>query len=189
ERAEVFFGAFLTDIVSFFIIISTAATLYKHGIHITSARDAALALQPLAGNFAQLLFAFGLFCASMLGAFILPTATSYAICEAFGWESGFNTTWKNGKVFYSIILMTIFIPAAIVLIPGVSLVKIMILSQDVNGMLLPFILIFVMKIINDKRIMGEYTNKPIGNIIAWLTIIGILAATAVLLVTSLLGYN
>ncbi|MFH2018829.1 MAG: divalent metal cation transporter [bacterium] len=189
ERAEVFFGAFLTDIVSFFIIISTAATLYKHGIHITSARDAALALQPLAGNFAQLLFAFGLFCASMLGAFILPTATSYAICEAFGWESGFYTTWKNGKVFYSIILMTIFIPAAIVLIPGVSLVKIMILSQDVNGMLLPFILIFVMKIINDKRIMGEYTNKPIGNIIAWLTIIGILAATAVLLVTSLLGYN
>ncbi|MBU0546053.1 divalent metal cation transporter [Patescibacteria group bacterium] len=189
ERAEVFFGAFLTDIVSFFIIISTAATLYKHGIHITSARDAALALQPLAGNFAQLLFAFGLFCASMLGAFILPTATSYAICEAFGWESGFNTTWKNGKVFYSIILMTIFIPAVIVLIPGVSMVKIMILSQDVNGMLLPFILIFVMKIINDKRIMGEYTNKPIGNIIAWLTIVGILAATVVLLVTSLLGYN
>jgi len=189
EKAEVYFGAFLTDIVSFFIIISTAATLYKHGIRITDARDAAIALRPLAGDFAQMLFAFGLFSASMLGAFILPTATSYAICEAFGWESGFNTTWKTGKVFYSIILLTIIVPAIIVLIPGVSLIKIMVLSQDVNGMLLPFILIFVMKIINNKWIMGEYTNKPIGNIIAWTTIIGILVATAVLLVTSLLGYN
>lgn len=189
EKVEVYFGAFLTNIVSFFIVISTAATLYKYGIHINDASDAAMALKPLAGEFAQVLFAFGLFSASMLGAFILPTATSYAICEAFGWESGFNTTWKTGKIFYSIILMTIFVPAAIVLIPGVSLVKIMILSQDVNGMLLPFILIFVMKIINNKRIMGEYTNKPIGNVIAWMTIIGILAATVVLLVTSIMGYN
>jgi len=189
EKAEVFFGAFLTDIVSFFIIISTAATLYKHGIRITDARDAAIALKPLAGQFAQLLFAFGLFSASMLGAFILPTATSYAICEAFGWESGFNTTWKTGKVFYSIILLTIVVPAAIVLLPNVNMIKIMILSQDVNGMLLPFILIFVMKIINNKEIMGEHVNKPIGNIISWLTIIGILAATVALLVTSFLGYN
>ncbi len=189
EKGEVYFGAFLTNIVSFFIVVSTAATLYKSGIHITDARDAALALRPLAGNFAQLLFAFGLFSASMLGAFILPTATSYALCEAFGWESGFNTNWKNGKIFYSIILLTILIPAIIVLLPKVSLINIMILSQDVNGILLPFILIFVMKIINNKRIMGEHTNKPIGNIIAWATIVGILGATAVLLVSSLLGYN
>jgi NRAMP (natural resistance-associated macrophage protein)-like metal ion transporter len=189
EKAEVYVGAFITDIVSFFIIISTAAVLYKHGIRITDAKDAAMALRPLAGNLAQLLFAFGLFSASMLGAFILPTATAYALCEAFGWESGFNTTWKTGRTFYSIILFTIIVPALIVLLPKISLIKIMILSQDVNGILLPFILIFVMKIINDKRIMGEHVNKPIGNIIAWATIYGIIGATVVLVVTSLLGYN
>lgn len=184
EKTEVFIGAFITDIVSFFIIISTAATLYKYGIEIHDAKDAAIALQPLAGQFAQGLFAFGLFAASMLGAFILPVATSYAICEAFGWEYGFNTTWKTGKTFYSIILASTIIPAAMMLIPGMPLVKVMIFSQDINGILLPIILIFVMKIINDKNIMGERTNKPIGNIIAWLTIIGIIAATAVLVVSS-----
>lgn len=189
EKAEVFFGAFLTDIVSFFIIISTAATLYKYGIRINDAGDAAMALRPLAGNLAQFLFAFGLFSASMLGAFILPVATSYAICEAFGWEAGFNTNWQNGKTFYSIILVSIFIPAIIVLIPEISLIKVMILSQDINGILLPFILIFVMKIINNKRIMGEYTNKPIGNIISWLTIFGIIGATIALVFTSIIGFN
>ena len=189
EKAEVFFGAFLTNIVSFFIIISTAATLYKYGIRINDAGDAALALRPLAGQFAQMLFAFGLFSASMLGALILPTATAYALCEAFGWESGFNTTWKTGKTFYSIILGTIIIPALVILIPKAPLIKIMIWSQGVNGILLPIILIFVMLIINNKRIMGEHTNKPIGNLIAWLTIIGIIGATAVLVVSSVMGYN
>ncbi len=187
SKAEAYVSAFLTNIVSFFIIISTAATLYKYGIEIHDAKDAALALRPLAGQFAQFLFAFGLFSASMLGAFILPVATSYAICEAFGWEYGFNTTWKNGSFFYSIILFSIVVPALVVLIPNVSLIKIMILSQVVNGMLLPIILIFVMRIINDKGIMGEYTSKPFGNIIAWLTILGIIGATVILVATSLLG--
>jgi len=189
EKTEVFLGAFITDIVSFFIIISTATVLYKHGIRITDAGDAALALKPLAGEFAQFLFAFGLFSASMLGAFILPVATAYAICEAFGWEYGFNTTWKTGKIFYTIILVSIALPAILVLIPKVNLIKIMIVSQDINGILLPIILIFVMKIINNKDVMGEHVNKPIGNIIAWLTIIGIIAATLILVVTSMMGLN
>ncbi len=189
EKAEVYIGAFITNIVSFFIIIGTAATLYNHGIRINDAYDAALALKPLAGELAQFLFAFGLFVASMLGAFILPTATAYAICEAFGWEAGFDTNWQSGKIFYSIILMTIFLPALVVLIPGVSLIKIMVLSQDVNGILLPFILIFVMKIINNKRIMGNYTNKPIGNTIAWATIAGIILTTVLLVVGSIMGFN
>lgn len=184
EKAEVFAGAFITNIVSFFIIISTAATLYKYGIKVTDAKDVALSLAPLAGRFAEGLFAFGLFSASMLGAFILPVATAYALCEAFGWEYGFNTTWQTGKIFYSIILFSIILPAVLVLLPSVSLLKIMILSQDVNGILLPFILIFVMKIINSKKIMGEHVNKPVGNIIAWLTIIGIILATIVLVVSS-----
>ncbi len=189
EKWEVYAGALITDVVSFFIIISTAATLYTNGVHINSIQDVALVLKPLVGNFAQLLFAFGLFSASMLGAFILPTATAYAICEAFGWESGFDTNWKTGKTFYGIILACIAIPAIVVLLPKISLIKIMILSQDINGILLPFILLFVMKIINDKRIMGDYTNKPVGNVIAWLTIIGIIVATIILVGASLLGYN
>lgn len=189
EKTEVYIGAFITNIISFFIIIGTAATLFKYGIRIADAKDAAIALQPLAGDLAQMLFAFGLFSASMLGAFILPVATSYSICEAFGWESGFNTKWKNGKFFYGIILMSIIIPAVIILIPHIPLVQIMVLSQDVNGILLPFILIFVMKIINNKQIMGEFTNKPIGNIISWITIIGIIAATLVLLGTSVMGLS
>ncbi len=184
EKAEVFAGAFITNIVSFFIIISTAATLYKYGIKVADAKDAALSLVPLAGRFAEALFAFGLFSASMLGAFILPVATAYAVCGAFGWEYGFNTNWQTGKIFYSIILFSIFLPAVLVLLPSVSLLKIMILSQDVNGILLPFILIFVMKIINNKKIMGEHVNKPVGNIIAWLTIAGIILATMILVASS-----
>lgn len=179
EKAEVFLGALITNVVSFFIIISTAATLYKYGIDIKSAKDAALGLVPLAGKFAQGLFAFGLFSASMLGAFILPVATAYAVCEAFGWEYGFNTNWQSGKIFYSIILATIIIPASLVLFP-INQIKIMLISQDINGILLPIILIFVMKIINSKKIMGEHVNKPLGNIIAWLTIIGIIAASMML---------
>ncbi len=189
EKGEVYIGALLTNVVSFFIIISTAATLYAHGIRIESVPDAARALEPLAGHLAQILFSFGLFAASMLGAFILPVATSYALCEAFGWEAGFDTTWKTGKIFYSIILLSIAVPAVIVLLPKISLVKIMILSQDVNGMLLPIILIFVMLIVNNKRIMGEYTNKLPGNVIGWLTIVGLIGASLALVVFSALGYN
>ncbi|MFA6305790.1 MAG: divalent metal cation transporter, partial [Candidatus Gracilibacteria bacterium] len=180
-------GAVITNIVSFFIIISTAATLYKYGIRINDAGDAAVALQPLAGQLAQFLFAFGLFVASMLGAFILPVATAYAICEAFGWEDGFDSDWSRGKAFYSIIFVTIFLPVLVVLIPNISLVDIMILSQDINGILLPFILIFVLKIINDKSIMGEYTNKFWSNLVAWITVIGIIIATVILVASSFFG--
>jgi len=187
EKKEVYIGALITDVVSFFIILCTASLLYTKGIQINDAKDAAIALRPLAGEAAQFLFAFGLFSASMLGAFILPTATAYSICEAFGWESGFDTKWENGKIFYTIILISIIIPATIVLISQISLIKIMILSQDVNGILLPFILIFVLKIINNKNIMGEHTNKFTGNLIAWSTIIGIIAATVILVVASFAG--
>lgn len=188
EKVEVFLGAFITDIVSFFIIISTAYTLYKQGVNIADAKDAALALKPLAGQFSLILFAFGLFVASMLGAFILPTATAYAICEAFGWDYGFNKKWHEARIFYSIILVGIIIPATLVLIPGLNLIKIMLFSQDVNGILLPIILIFVLKIINDKKIMGEHVNKPIGNVVAWVTVAGIILATVALVVSSFVSF-
>ena len=186
EKGEVFVGALITNLVSFFIIISATATLYKYGISIEGAKDAALALKPVAGHFAEILFGFGLFSASMLGAFILPAATAYAFCEAFGWEYGFNNDWSTAKEFYTIILIAILIPIVLVMIPTIPLIKIMILSQDVNGILLPIILIFVMKIINNKKIMGKYVNKWLGNLIAWLTIIGIIIATVVLVVSSFL---
>ncbi len=189
SKIEVYVGAILTDLISFFIIISTATVLYTKGIRIADAHDAALALRPLAGQLAQFLFSFGLFSASMLGAFILPVATSYALCEAFGWEAGFDTTWAKGKIFYSIILFVIIVPTLVVLIPKISLIKIMIWSQDLNGVLLPIILIFVMKIVNNKGLMKEYRNKITSNIVGWLTIFGIIAASIALVVTSVLGFN
>ncbi len=187
EKIEVYFGALLTNAISFFIIISTAATLYPLGIRIEGAVDAARALEPLAGHLAQVLFAGGLFAASMLGAFILPVTTAYALCEAFGWEAGFDTTWKNGKVFYSIILLFIILPSLLVLIPGISLFKLILLAQNVNGILLVFILLFVMKLVNNKRLMGEYVNKPFSNIIAWATIACLIILSLLLVGSSLFG--
>ncbi|MFH1789554.1 MAG: divalent metal cation transporter [bacterium] len=186
EKGEVFIGALITNLVSFFIIISAASTLYKYGISIEGAKDAAMALKPIAGHFSEILFGFGLFAASMLGAFILPAATAYACCEAFGWEYGFNNKWSTAKEFYTIILIAIIVPVMLVMIPKIPLIKVMILSQDVNGILLPIILIFVMKIINNKKIMGDYTNSRFFNLIAWLTIAGIIAATVVLVASSFL---
>lgn len=180
EKWEIYFGAFLTDVISFFIIVTTANTLFVQGIRITSAADAALALEPLVGHFAEILFSFGLFSASMLGAFILPVATAYPICEALGWEWGFNRKWHEAKEFYCLILLTIALPAFLVLLPGVSLFKVMLISQDLNGILLPIILIYLMKIVNDSSIMGKYVNKPIFNVIAWVTIIALIILTMLL---------
>jgi NRAMP (natural resistance-associated macrophage protein)-like metal ion transporter len=187
EKTEVYLGALMTNTVSFFIIISTAATLFVNGIHINDAADAAIALHPIAGNMAKILFAFGLLIASMLGAFILPSATAYSTCEAFGWESGFNKTWKTGKFFYTVIFLSIFGPAALVLIPGIDLIMVMVATQALNGILLPFILIFVLLIINKKELMGKYKNKPVENILAWITIISIIIISGFLVASTLIG--
>jgi len=187
EKTEVYIGAIMTNTISFFIIISTAATLFASGIHIKDAGDVAIALHPIAGNLAALLFAFGLLIASMLGAFILPSATAYSTCEAFGWESGFNKTWKTGKFFYTVIFLTIFIPAGLVLIPGIDLIFVMIATQALNGILLPFILIFVLKIINNKELMGKHKNKLFENIISIIAISAIIIASVILVVTSFIA--
>jgi len=184
EKIEVYAGAVLTNIISFFIIITTAETLFKHGIHIETASEAALALKPLIGDFAQELFAFGLLAASMLGAFILPVATSYALCEAFGFEGGFDRSWKEARTFYSIILIVLIIGALPVLIPRVSLIKIMLGSQVLNGILLPIILIYLMRIMNNKRIMGKYVNSRVTNIIGGATIAGLVATSVAIVFTS-----
>ncbi len=181
SRFEAYFGAVITNLVSFFIIVTTANTLFKYGLSITNAGDAALALRPLAGEFAQFLFAFGLFSASMLGAFILPVATAYAVCEAFGWESGFNLNWARGKIFYSLIIISIAIPAAIVLLPRVNLMFLMLMSQAVNGMLLPVILIYLMRLMNDQELLGKHVNGRIVNLVAGITVVGLIIASIILI--------
>lgn len=184
SRSEAYIGALMTNVVSFFIILTTANILFQHGLEINSAGDAAAALRPLAGQSAQLLFAFGLFVASMLGAFILPTATAYAACEAFGWESGFDLNWAKGRTFYSLIIVAIALPALIVLLPKINLLYVMFFSQAINGILLPIILIYLMKLVNDKELMGRHVNGRGANLVAWLTIGGLVLTSLILFFVS-----
>jgi NRAMP (natural resistance-associated macrophage protein)-like metal ion transporter len=186
QRMDVLVGSLFTDFIAFFIIVVTAATLFVSGIEINSARDAALALRPLAGRYAELLFVLGLFNASTLAACILSLSTSYAICEAFGWEAGVDKSFDDAPLFISIYTFSILLGALIVLIPKISLISVMLISQDVNGILLPIILIFMLLIVNDTSVMGKYTNKPWFNVVAWATAIFVIALTIALIVLSLI---
>ncbi len=184
-KAEVYLGAVLTDGIDFFIVVACAATLYKHGILVNSAQDAARALEPLAGRAAALLFGFGLLNVSILAAGILPLATAYAICEAFGFESGLDQKFSDAPIFNGLLTFFVFVPAAVAVIPHLPLVKVMLLSQDVNGILLPIILIYVLKIVNDRSVMGEYVNGPIYNTLAWAFSVGLIVLTVVLVASTL----
>ncbi|MFA5801028.1 MAG: Nramp family divalent metal transporter [Thermoleophilia bacterium] len=186
-KAEVIMGAVITDLVALFIIISCAATIHATGGDVDSAEQAAEALVPLAGEWASRLFAFGLLNASVLAACILPLATAYAICEAFGFESGVNRSFREAPIFHGLFTASIVIGAGVALIPNLPLLKIMVLAQDVNGILLPLILIFVMIIINDKGIMGEYANSRRHNVVAGLTTAGLIILSLLLVVTSIFG--
>ena len=186
-KAEVIMGAVITDVVALFIIVACAATIYKTGGDIETAADAAQALAPLAGEWASKLFAFGLLNASVLAAAILPLATAYAICEAFGFESGVNRSFKEAPIFHGIFTASIVIGAAVALIPNLPLLTIMVLAQDVNGILLPLILIFVMVIVNDKGIMGKYANSRRHNVVAGLTTAALIVLSLLLVVTSFFG--
>ena len=166
-RAEVYVGAVFTNGIDLFIVLACAATLYKTGIVVETAQDAARALAPLAGELASLLFGFGLLNVSILGAAILPLTTAYAVCEASGLESGLDKKWDEAPAFNGLLSAFILVPALVAIIPGLPLVKVMLLSQDVNGILLLIILIYVLKIINDPKVMGEHVNGPIYNTIAW----------------------
>lgn len=179
-RTEVLFGALVTVVVAFFIIVACAATIYAVGGEVTSAEEAALALEPLAGRFASGLFAFGLLNASVLAAAILPLATAYAICEAFGFEAGVNRSLREAPVFHGLFTLSIVIGAVVALIPGIPLFPIMIITQSINGILLPLILIFVLVIVNDKRIMGDYANSKWNNVIAGLTTAGLIVLSLML---------
>jgi len=185
-RADVYAGAFFTDFISFFIIVSCAATIFATGGHINDAADAAKALHPLAGRFASTLFAFGLLNASLLGAAVLPLTSAYATCEAFGWEAGIDKRPSEAPMFFGLFTFFIIASTLIVLIPGIPLLPIMVLSQVLNGALLPIILIFVLLVTNDKAVMGTYTNSRAFNIIATLTTVGLIVMTILLLASPLI---
>jgi NRAMP (natural resistance-associated macrophage protein)-like metal ion transporter len=177
---DVVTGCVFTDVVAWFIIVACAATLWVHGFRdIRYAADAAAALKPLAGQYAYILFAVGLFNASLFAASILPLSTAYTVCEGLGLESGVGKRFGEAPAFYWLYTALIVAGGAVVMIPGLPLVKIAVLSQVVNGIVLPFVLIFMLLLINKKELMGEYVNSRLFNVIAWLTTVIMVVLTVV----------
>ena len=175
---DVVTGCIFTDVVAWFIIVACAATLWVHGYRtITYAADAAAALKPLAGQYAYILFAVGLFNASLFAASILPLSTAYTVCEGMGFESGVGRKFGEAPVFYWLYTALLVAGGAVVMIPGLPLVKIAVLSQVVNGVVLPFVLIFMLLLINKKDLMGEYINRGLFNVIAWATTVVMIVLT------------
>jgi Mn2+/Fe2+ NRAMP family transporter len=183
-RWDVILGCLFTDIVAWFIIVACAATLYATGHHeIRDAADAAQALRPLAGEYAYLLFAAGLFNASLFAASILPISTAYAVCEGLGFESGLDKKFHEAPVFYWLYTLLIVGGAGVLLMPSFPLVHVMVLSQVVNGVVLPFVLVFMLLLTNDKELMGEHTNSRGFNIVAWVTVVVMIVLTIAMVVT------
>jgi NRAMP (natural resistance-associated macrophage protein)-like metal ion transporter len=187
ERTDVVLGSLLSVLIALFIIVSTAATLHSNGILINTVEDAARALEPLAGPYARVLFAVGLFGASMLAACVLPLSTAYAVCGAFGWERGVSRSWTEAPIFNGLYTALIVIAAAFVLIPGLPLIQVIVATQFLNGLLLPIVLIFVLRLVNDRDVMGEHTNNPVFNVLSYGTTGILIVLTISLLVCSVLG--
>jgi len=183
-KFDVYAGSFMTVFIAFFIVLSTGTILHPAGVIVDSAENAAQALQPLAGDFASHLFAVGLLNASFLAAFVLPLATAYGLSEAFGWESGINKSFREAPQFLGFYTAFIVIGAGAILLPNAPLIKIMYLSQTINGLLLPVVLIIMLRLVNDASIMGEYVNSKRMNVIAWFTVAVLILLTVMLLVTS-----
>jgi NRAMP (natural resistance-associated macrophage protein)-like metal ion transporter len=182
---DVVIGCIATVVVAFFIIVACGATLHENGVTINEAKDAALSLKPLAGNFASQVFAFGLFVASVFAATVLPVATSFYICQAFGFEAGLDKKFKEAPQFYSLYTFMLLISMGIILLPGAPLIQITIWSQVLNGVLLPVVLVSMMILINNQEIMGEYTNNKVQNIVGWSTVIILVGLSVTLVLLNL----
>ena len=183
SRLDVIIGSFFTDIVAWFIVVACAATLYVHGMGtIQVAADAAEAMRPLAGDYAFILFAFGLFNASLFAASILPLSTSYTVCEGLGLESGVDKNFKEAPFFYWLYtLLIVGGSATVLLLPDAQLMNFAILSQVLNGVLLPVVIILMLLLINRSDLMGEHKNTRLWNVIAWSTSIIVIGMTGVML--------
>jgi Mn2+/Fe2+ NRAMP family transporter len=182
---DIVVGCVVTVVVAFFIMVACASTLNVNGIEINEAKDAALALKPLAGEFASQVFAFGLFVASVFSATILPLACAFYVSEAFGFEAGIDKKWDEAKEFYTLYTGILVIGAAIILIPNAPLISISLWSQVLNGVLLPVVLICMILLVNNKKIMGKYVNKLANNIIGWGAVIVLVTLSLVLLLLKL----
>ncbi len=183
-RIDVIFGCFVTDIVALSIIVACGATLFTEGIQVRDAKDAAIALAPLAGKYASFLFAFGLANASLFAASILPLATAYCVCEGMGWESGVDKNFRTAPQFFWLYTGLIVFGAGLILYPRAPLILIMYLSQVVNGVLLPFVLVFMLKLINDRELMGDHVNSKAFNGIAWTTTVVMIVLTVLLVLVT-----
>jgi Mn2+/Fe2+ NRAMP family transporter len=181
ERLDVIVGSLFAVFVAGFIIIACAATLHAHGVRIETAKDAALAL----GRYASTLFALGLLNASVFSAAILPLSTAYVVCEAFGWEKGVSRNVREAPVFFATYTTLIVLGAGIILLPVRSLVQAMLASQTLNGILLPIVLIVMLRLINDKRLMGRYINGRVANAVSWVAVALLIGLTVLLVLTSL----
>jgi Mn2+/Fe2+ NRAMP family transporter len=188
SRWDVIIGCIVTDVIAFFIVVACGATLNLSGMRdISDVADAALALKPLAGQFAALLFAVGFVNAALLSAAILPLATTYNMCEGLGFESGVDKRFSEAPVFYTFYTLLIVFGAGVVLIPHLPLIPLILLSQVANGVLLPFVLFFMLRLINRKDLMGEHTNSLLANLIAWGTSILMVVLTVAMIYTTVTG--
>jgi Mn2+/Fe2+ NRAMP family transporter len=184
-RTDVWVGTIFAILIVFFIIVSTAATLHKAGIEITTAEDAAHALRPLAGRYAQTLFGIGLFGASMLAAGVLPLATAYSITEALGFEKGVSHSFREAPIFLGTFTFLVAFGAAIAVIPNLPLFRVLLVTQVINGLLLPFVLFAVLRLVNNRELMGAHVNGPLYNVAAWLTAIIVTALSILYIVMTI----
>lgn len=187
QRIDTVTGSVVASAISWFIILTTGAVLFPAGIAVNGAEDAASALAPLVGPYAEALFGAGLVGASFLAACVLPGITSSAICEAFGWERGADRSWQEAPVYRGIITAITFLSAVIVIIPNVDLFGIMMLAQVINGVLLPVLLVFMVLIAGDRHVMGRFANGRIWNGLTWFTIIAVVVLTIVMFVLQAMG--
>jgi Mn2+/Fe2+ NRAMP family transporter len=183
-KMDVWVGTILAILVVFFIVVSTAATLHKHGLHIESAADAARALEPFAGPYAEKLFAIGLFGASMLAAGVLPLATAYSISEALGFEKGVSRSFREAPTFIGVFTFLVAVGAAIAVIPNLPLFRVLLVTQVINGLLLPIILFAILRLVNDRELMGTRANGPFYNLGAWTTAIIVTAVSLLFALTT-----
>jgi Mn2+/Fe2+ NRAMP family transporter len=184
---DIIVGCLATVVVAFFIMVACASTLHVNNIVINEAKDAAMALKPLAGAISSQVFAFGLFIASIFSATILPLATSFYVCEAFGFEAGIDKKWKEAPQFYWLYTGIIILGAIIILIPNAPLIAITLWSQILNGMLLPVVLVCMILLVNNKKIMGVHVNKPVQNMIGWVSIVILVALSLTLILMPILS--
>jgi Mn2+/Fe2+ NRAMP family transporter len=186
SRLDVILGSIAVTVVAGFIVLTCAATLFKAGVRVETAADAAQALRPLAGRYCAALFAFGLLNASLFAASILPLSTAFVVCEAMGWENGVDKKFSEAPQFYGLYTLLILLGAGIVLLPRIPLFPVMYISQVLNGVVLPLLLVFMIRLINDKKLIGDHVNGRAYNAVSWTTVIA-LGGLSIVYLGSLLG--